>query len=528
MNKSTHIYLLYLCIVLLLFPALLINLGLMPVSADEATRAIVALEMQYSGNYITPTINGEIYLNKPPLYNWMLAGIFRLTGSDSEFILRFPTVFFLLIFGVVIFLTVRKSAGNRTAALGALAFIAAGRIIFYDSMLGLIDMSFSLLMFLNFIVIYHLFRKKSSFTFFLLSYLLVSAAFMMKGLPALVFQGLSLLAAAFYYKAWKKLFRLPHFTGIALFLGIVGSYYYLVSRQNSITDYFEVLFSESAKRTFIEYGWGKTLLNLFTFPFEQLYHLLPWSVFLIFLFQKSFYRQIRQSEFLSFLALVFLVNIAVYWISVDDYPRYLFMLYPILFILLMHHYLLIQSSGTKLSKIIQHIITGMIFISIPAMILAFILYPFEKKQEVFIILIISIPFLLALSFLSIKKPGYLPELTVIALLFLRIVFNFTIIPEREITSRISQQRQMALEVAKIAGDEDLKLQYLATCSHETTYDISRETGKILKLHRGEYLPGTYYLFDDRDPVRKGEQIHFRFETRWENSPLRLSIFEEVP
>jgi hypothetical protein len=87
---------------------------------------------------------------------------------------------------------------------------------------------------------------------------------------------------------------------------------------------------------------------------------------------------------------------------------------------------------------------------------------------------------------------------------------------------------MALEAARIAGDEELKLQYLATCSHETTYYISRETGKILKLHRGDYMPGMYYLFDDRDPVRKGEQIHFRFETRWENSPLRLSSFTEVP
>ena len=60
---------------LLLFalPAFFINLGLLPLFADEPTRANVALEMILSGNYSVPTIGGEYYYNKPPFYNWILA-----------------------------------------------------------------------------------------------------------------------------------------------------------------------------------------------------------------------------------------------------------------------------------------------------------------------------------------------------------------------------------------------------------------------------------------------------------------------
>lgn len=64
----------YIIIFTLLIPALFINLGKMPLSSDEPTRSVVALEMNLSGNYVTPTINGDYYYNKPPLYNWILAG----------------------------------------------------------------------------------------------------------------------------------------------------------------------------------------------------------------------------------------------------------------------------------------------------------------------------------------------------------------------------------------------------------------------------------------------------------------------
>lgn len=80
----------------------------MPLLSDEPTRAIVTLEMMVKGNYITPTINGEFYYNKPPLFNWILAGFAYLTGNLNEVIFRLPTVISLLLFALAIFLIGKK------------------------------------------------------------------------------------------------------------------------------------------------------------------------------------------------------------------------------------------------------------------------------------------------------------------------------------------------------------------------------------------------------------------------------------
>jgi 4-amino-4-deoxy-L-arabinose transferase-like glycosyltransferase len=247
----------------------------MPLSADEATRALVALEMKYSGNLITPTINGEYYFNKPPLYNWLLLGLFKLTGNASEWIIRIPVVLLLLIFGVSIYLGTRKKIGEKVAMISALAFISCGRILFYDSMLGLIDMSFSLLIFLNFLLIYELLRKEKYLQLFLFSYLVAATGFLMKGLPAIVFQGITILGALFFFKQQRRIISFQHLLGILVFLLITGSYYFIVWMENPTSEYFQALVSESTKRTFMEYGLWNTILHLFTFPVEQLYQLLP-------------------------------------------------------------------------------------------------------------------------------------------------------------------------------------------------------------------------------------------------------------
>ena len=53
---------------------------------DEAIRSLVAQEMLWSGNYVAPTMHGDTYLNKPPLWNWILAISFYLHGEASEWL----------------------------------------------------------------------------------------------------------------------------------------------------------------------------------------------------------------------------------------------------------------------------------------------------------------------------------------------------------------------------------------------------------------------------------------------------------
>lgn len=519
-----YYFILSIIILLLLIPALLINLGLLPLIADEATRAVVSMEMKFTGNFLAPTINGELYFNKPPLYNWILVLFFSIAESYSELIVRLPSLLSLLIFAFIIWRSTKKEIGSREAFISALAFITCGRVLFYDSMLGLIDLSFSMLVFLNFILIYQLAKQEKYFLLFLISYLLTSLAFLMKGLPAILFQALTIMAAMVFFKQIKKLFSLSHFVGILLFLILTGGYYYLALRENPGEPYLSTLLSESTSRTFMEHGWMATFIHLFTFPAEQLIQLFPWSILILFLFQKSFYAHIRKNQFLTYLSIVFIVNIPVYWISVETYPRYLFALYPIILILLIDFFF----KTSQNSLIYKMVSTGIVFLALAGILTGTWLYfQHDFSIEFNKVLVYSIALIIALALVVIayKAIPYRLEIILIFLLIARTGFNLVILPERHATSRQVVQRQDAAKAALLAGDSEIKTLKISPVSMETFYYIMRETGKIISAHEGEPVAGYCYLLDDRIKVRSNEEVLLNFETRWENSPIRISKFK---
>ncbi|WP_266367328.1 ArnT family glycosyltransferase [Tellurirhabdus rosea] len=341
--------------VLLLIPALFTHLGLLPLDtgSDEPRRALVALEMIFSGDYITPTLNGEPYFNKPPGYNWLIALSYTAFGNFSSFALRFPMAVSLVLYGLTIFLLVRKELGSRVGFAAALMLVTNARILLYDSLLGLIDIAFSWLTFAAFILVYQFDRKKNYWALFLTTYLLTAVGYMMKGLPSLVFQGLTLGSYFLYTRQFRRLFHPAHFAGVALFLLLVGSYYVAYFTRNNIPPekIAAVLFDESAKRTVVQFGITETLLHLVTFPFQMLYFYAPWMLMVVFLLRKPkadssgmpFFQKITSwaatlHPFILFNAVTFAVNFVIYWSSPQVYARYLFMLLPLLFTIFAYSY----------------------------------------------------------------------------------------------------------------------------------------------------------------------------------------------
>ncbi|MGE0115111.1 MAG: ArnT family glycosyltransferase [Steroidobacteraceae bacterium] len=59
-----------------------IGIGLRdPWPADEPRFALVARDMVLSGQWLIPMIGGDPYADKPPLFFWMMASVYKLTGS---------------------------------------------------------------------------------------------------------------------------------------------------------------------------------------------------------------------------------------------------------------------------------------------------------------------------------------------------------------------------------------------------------------------------------------------------------------
>jgi len=74
---------------------------------DEPRFARIACEMLQSGEWLLPTMNGQVFAKKPPFAFWMMAGSMALFGVNPV-AARLPAVFSLAATGWVVFLLGRK------------------------------------------------------------------------------------------------------------------------------------------------------------------------------------------------------------------------------------------------------------------------------------------------------------------------------------------------------------------------------------------------------------------------------------
>ncbi|GAP42654.1 4-amino-4-deoxy-L-arabinose transferase [Lentimicrobium saccharophilum] len=484
--------------VVMLIPALLWHLGFLAINfpTDEPTRAIVALEMIVSGNYITPTINGDFYYNKPPLYNWIIIAYYRLAGNYSEFTLRLPVVVGLLLFGLTIFWFVRRHLGNKQGFIVAILFITSGRILFWDSFLGLIDITFSWLVYLSFMLIYHFREKKQYLALFLVSYLLTGITFLMKGLPSLVFQGITLLAVFSYNREFRKLFSWRHFAGIGLFLMIIGAYYYAYFQVHPFDlKIFKTLFSESEKRTIINYGWVRFTTHLFTFPLEMFYHFFPWSVLWIYFFRRDFRSTLREHPFLRFNFIVFIFNIIIYWTSPESYPRYIFMLFPPLFTILVFHFFRDLAKNGKYSRVVEYFLMGVMVLGIIAAIPMPLLKQTNFVDHAWLKAGVMFFTMLLLTWLYYKLKEQRMIIFAAAMLMIRIGFDWFIIPPRYNDFQV--HKEGALKAAAVTGDAKLSIFKDSETEHATSFYITLGKMQLLKFQYDDFNTSDFYYLDPR-------------------------------
>ncbi len=487
----------WLCLaaILLLAPALLINLGLLTFIDDEAIRSLVALEMKLSGNYITPTLNGEFYYNKPPLYNWIILLFFNLTGTFSEFTARIPTLVCLLGYAATIYYFSRKHYDRQIAFLNAFFLITCGRIFFYDSMLGLIDIGFSWVTFTAFMVIYHQYQKQNFWALFVLSYLLTALGFLMKGLPAIVFQGFTLLAFFIYQKQFRRLFSIQHMVGGLVFVAIVGGYYLVYNEYNSLSNVFTTLFNESSKRTAVNFGIWRTILHLFTFPFEMVYHFLPWSLMIVYFIRKDIVKLIRQDNFITYNLLIFLANIIVYWTSVEVYPRYLLMHAPLIFSSYIYLHYIHKSENSFTFRILDKLFLGVLILITLGSFAPLFLEQTQSVPYLYLKTLSGSAALVLLTLLYRKLPNDRLTVMVLFLLVFRIGFNWFVLPDRNANDFGALCRQTSIEVGRKFADEKLYLYKETQLQTTNSFYLTNERRQIVRRQMDHFEPDALYIID---------------------------------
>jgi 4-amino-4-deoxy-L-arabinose transferase-like glycosyltransferase len=510
-NKFVNCFLKYpfaiiLLALALLIPALFINLGLFPLISDEPTRAVVALEMILSGNYITPTIMGEYYYNKPPLYNWLLIAFAETFGSMDEFTLRLPTVLSLLAYAWVIFSFSRPHLGKYFAALAALFTITSARILFWDSSHALIDISYALVTFSSFALLWYFTTKKQFTALFVSTYALTAIGFLMKGLPSLAFQGISLLVWFSFSGNFKKLFSLRHLLGIFALLIITGAYYLAYLQTNSIDEALRTLISESNRLQGSGSGLWQWLVHLATFPFDMLYEFAPWSLLSLLLLRKSIRESVFKHSFYRFCAAIFLSNIVLYWLSADMRARYLFMLFPFVFIMGAAAYQQLEKEPSIWFKTTRIITLILIF----AGILSLWFYPFWSETQnikgVISITILSSVLALWVAYFVIKTHTHHLAALIVVLLLVRVSFNLFNTPARLQSYPDKEYRTGEIKAGQLAGNLQVYVWKDTPFNHDAAFYVARESGSIVRRTDHIVTEPAFYIMDEKKLSKFGDEF----------------------
>ena len=479
--------------ILLCIPAFLLNLGMAPFIGDEAIRALVAYEMMLSDNYWVPTMRGDFYFSKPPLYNWILIGFFKLFGEVNEWVSRLPTVLFSWLFTALIWFTNRhKLEDGRHTILLAFTFLTCGRMLFYDSFLGLIDIFFSMVAYALMMVAYHLAREGRWATMYFVVYLLTVVGFMLKGLPILHFTGFGLLIVHYLFGNWQKLYGRQHIMALLTAGALLALYFYFYNLYREAAHTLNPLVDQATRRTILKYGVGDVVKHVLTYPLENIYHFFPWSLLGLLVFQKGIFARLKENPYIYYLVLSFLLNFVVYWVSPEVYPRYILMLIPLIFSVWIYLYGFEVGQHHLRMKIVSWIFIGLTWI-VPVLILTQVNNPKLAYVDHAKFKLLALAFVLvAMAVLYWKDRPNRPMVFVNYLLLLRIGFNILIVPVRAVTGDDEYYKREAVRIGKTYTD--IKLYEDTQLNHITTFYITQQTGKITN-RTTDLEQAQYYIVD---------------------------------
>lgn len=465
----------------LLLISLFVHLGLQPLRMEEPRRALVALEMDLQENWIVPTIYGEPYYNKPPVWNWMIFAASKIFGSYSELAIRFFAVFSLFLTGTLAFWMGKTYVSELFGHASGLFLLMGVELYFVASQLGEIDLFYTLITFAQFCSMFHFFQRRNFFLLFACSYVLTAVGLLTKGLPSLLFQGISLLVFFIYTREWKRLFSFPHLVGIAFLFLLVSGYLTYYSSFNSTDGFLDRIWTESRDRTLLVKGYEAFIIHFFRFPVETLGSILPASLLIPFIIRPDFGKKVKENPFIFFCGVLFLANALVYWISPGTRQRYVYPLYPFLVGVLVYFAMEHGDELPQTGKVIN-IILGIIVAIVP---LASLGLPFIPELSVleYRWVLAGVGFAVGgiLFYFFIRQPAFRWLSLVWVLVLVRFIYGFSVFPVRALPEADTQrEKDYAIYLNRLASGAPISLLEGVDLPYRMGFYLSREMDDVLR------------------------------------------------
>lgn len=480
----------------LLLCGYLLNLGVQPLYLEEPRRTIVAMELLENQNLWVPTLIGEYYYNKPPLYNWLLIAFGKLLGGFTEFNLRLPTVLSSFGIAALMYVAARKYwQSHQLGLLSALLFLTASGVLLFFSMLAEIDLFYSLIVFGGILAIYHFGEKERYWPLFLLVYLSCALGVLTKGLPSFVFTAVSLLVYFVDKKRFKVLFYPAHFAGIALLSLILFAYYYQYAQYHELSQVWMRMLTESSDRTVASNTLGDFVQHLLLFPLNWIGDMAPASFLLIFLWRKDWKTLLwKQNPFVRFCTLMLLFNALPYWISPGTRMRYVYMLYPLACLILAWLYAQRETLAAWNGKVFRILaLVVLVILSLGAWVLPFLPELQFMRTVAFVWAVGTFVGIGLCGWGVWQKPSLTLPFLLLAFALVRIVFDGTVLPQRNDESGAQRDKALAVKIDKIVGDAPLYTAYQEkVVAYTTIVYLNRLRPRVVR-RKDDLQKGAYYL-----------------------------------
>lgn len=255
---------------------------------EEIRRILPAQGMLETGDWIVPRIAGEVYANKPPLINWTVAGMFALTGSDSETSARLVSALSMLALALASFFLLRKPIGNERALLVSLALLTTLTLISKGRLIEIEALFTALFGIACFLWIRLWTDQRSPWLVWTLPYLFLGLGCLVKGPVHLLFWFPFLLGTLRSARQMRTLFHPAHFLGLLLMAGIFLPWVILNIRavgagDASVGNWAEEL---AVRGDVTQMEWDRWLTNPLKIPGGFLPWVVPFFFALSFLWKK--------------------------------------------------------------------------------------------------------------------------------------------------------------------------------------------------------------------------------------------------
>lgn len=464
------------------------QLGIYPLFLEEPRRALIALEMVLQGDLLVPTQTGNLYFRKPPFFSWLIIISDQLFGDHIELAVRSISVTSHIILAYLSYLFFKRWSNREIALLSALAFLFSVDIFYYFSALGEIDLFYALVTSSSIFVIFHYGEKSSYWRLFILVYLLTAICFLTKGLSALPYTVVSLLAYFVSRRKFKVLFSVQHCSGILMLVIILSLYFYAYSLVQDVNGWWSTLLSESTDKV-TSGGFEKWLAHFASFPLDTLKNIAPATL----LIPALFVSQQRQSIDKAMLWIV-LLNFAVYWFSVEGRSRYIYPLFPFMCYMIVFAVQKVDKAWVeKYLRVLSIILLLIMTLALPTIFFIDSLMNIPNK----LLTVVVGEVLVFLAWLHVFKYQVRPFLLILAVLVIGKWGISSIMPQmRKINSDAAKDKGLASEIAEVTAGKKIYRWGDVRFSLTTAYYLEREKQSILYKKDRIDSSAYYFVYED--------------------------------